>query len=297
MPVFDQLQKASFQGIVFPIESCESAGSIRDFHHIYPHARGASVELMGRNLYTFRMEANFQATFPKYPGLWPYRLQSLRKLWEEETIADLVVPTIGTIKAYCRNWSIRMEARIRSGEKVHLEFSEDQDATSLTESLISVKTQSLATATKNFDKFKALSDFQNDKKTESIFDAISNVANSFLALGDQSELAGNLISAKLQGILNLIDQADATFFSEDPMNSKMLSAMKDLWDITLSTLDSIDNRHSEPLQIFIVGSTTTISVISSAIYGTADKAIELMQLNPIEDVFAIPAGTQIKYHP
>jgi len=296
MPVFDQLQQAAFQSIVFPITSCESVGAIRDHHHIYPHAAGASPELMGRQLYVFRMEANFQATFPKYPGLWPYRLRDLRRLWENQTIADLVVPTIGTIKAYCRNWSIRMDARIRSGEKVQLEFVEDQDATQLTASLISVRLNSLRTATSNFSRLSALNDFQNDSKTESLFDAITDSANAVLAISDQAELAGNLISAKLQHLIGLIGEADRLIFSEDPMNYKLSSAMKDVWDVALSTVEDIGFK-KQPLKIYVANSTMPMNQISVGIYGTADKTVELLQLNAVEDVFAVPAGTQIRYYP
>src|SRR5438105_4964362 len=126
MPVyFDTLQRASFGGAEFPVESVSIVGGLRDHIHEYPHSQGGAPEKMGRKLYTIRMKAVFQTKFKLYPGLYPNTLNFLRKMFEEQSSADLVVPTIGTMTAYCRNWTQEMEWRIRNGEKADFEFVED----------------------------------------------------------------------------------------------------------------------------------------------------------------------------
>ena len=128
---FDTLQRASFQGIEFPITSMTLKGGIRDHIHEYPHAAGGAPEKLGRKLYEVSMQANFQSTFRAYPRLWPSALSKLRKIFEQQTTGDLVIPTIGTIQAYARNWTQQMEAKIRSGETATFEFVEDQGSEDL----------------------------------------------------------------------------------------------------------------------------------------------------------------------
>src|SRR5262249_28189814 len=138
MPVFDQLQRASFDGVPFPVESVDVTSDLRHHVHEYPHTAGGDPEKLGRSLYRIQMLGNFQATFRAYPKLWPEALTKLRKTFEAEKTADLVIPTIGTIKAFITKWRQRSTAKIRSGEKVEIEFLEDQASAFLVEKQIAV---------------------------------------------------------------------------------------------------------------------------------------------------------------
>lgn len=296
MPAFDSLQLASFEGIKFPIGSCEITGSIRDHIHIYPHAKGGSPEKMGRNLYLIKMEANFQDTFKKYPNLWPYRLADLRKYFENETTGKLVIPTIGTIKAYCRNWTQKMEARIRSGEKCNFEFVEDQDATVLSQSLQQRSAVSIAESAKAFNAAKALADFQDDSKAESIFDAITNVANYILSFRDMAELAGNLVSAKVLALADLCKQFQATNFADSPRNEPVINAFANLYDTVLRINDDFASKQTK-VEIYVVPTTVSMNQISQKLYGDTSHTVELMQMNAVDDVFQVRAGTSIKFYP
>ena len=39
----------------------------------------------------------------------------------------------------------------------------------------------------------------------------------------------------------------------------------------------------------------TIGQVAVAIYGDSSRAVELMQINPIEDALAIKSGTKLRY--
>lgn len=296
-PAFDQLKRAAFASIEFPVTNVEIHGSIRDHIHIYPHSKGGAPEKLGRNLYTISMDANFQNTFRKYPAaLWPLSLRQLRGIFEEQTTDDLVIPTIGTIKAYCRNWSQKMEAKIRSGEMARFEFVEDQDATTLEQELAKVSTASLQAAVSNFDASKALADFQNDKTTESIFDAISDAANFVLSFADLAELTGNLVSAKLMALNDLASQFDRTKFGKDPTNEPVIHAVKELID-TIRKIMEDQKARFRSIEFFQVPITMPMNQISLRLYGTTERTIELMQLNAVPDVFRVVAGTRIRFYP
>lgn len=296
VPAIRQLKRASHMSIEFPITSSEVMGSIRDHIHIYPHANGGAPEKLGRNLYTIRFEANFQATFKKYPGLWPLKLRELRGYWEDETTGPLVVPTIGTIQAYCRNWTQKMDARIASGETVSLEFQEDQDATKLEQELQRLSIASFSQAALKFNASKALADFQDDSTAESIFDAISDAANFILSFADLAELGGNLVSSKLLALADLQRQFSRTNFADDITNEPIMNVFYE-FAATVQTIQEDINAQNRKIEIYIVPSTTSMLSLSQQFYGDGSHVDELMSMNAVEDQYEVPAATRIKFYP
>lgn len=117
MPVFDQLQRASFFEIPFPVKSVHIRGRLRRHEHEYLRVPGALNEKLGRGLYMIEMEAVFDANIKGYGRLWPNSLGQLREIYEQELTGDLVVPTIGTIPAFITEWDQTAEmGRVRSGK-------------------------------------------------------------------------------------------------------------------------------------------------------------------------------------
>lgn len=296
MPAFARLQPASFGGITYPVSSVEVQGGIRDHIHEYPHSPGGAPEKLGRKLYTIRMEADFHATFTKYPNLWPQALGKLRKMFEDQATDDLVIPTVGTIKAYARTWSQHMTNTVASGEKAVFEFVEDQTDAFLTAALLEQDAKVLNRVTVNFNAAKALADFAGDKTTESLFDQFSDAANSVFALGDQLDVLGNLLGAKLLALTALMSQADNLVFMQDPANYPLIKATRDLWSLAQDAADNLQAKQGGLLNYRVPGP-MSMSAVSTAIYGDASHTVELMQLNVVEDLFAIPAGTNLNYYP
>lgn len=295
MPAFTKLKRASFMGIEFPVSEVEVRGGIRDHIHEYPHADGGAPEKLGRKLYEIKMVGNFQATFVKYPKLWPDGLKNLRQTFEKQLTGDLVIPTIGTIKAYARTWTQTMTPKSSlSGEIASFDFAEDQTDTSLVKEDLAVNIQVLPIMIGAVNAQRALAEF-GAARDISLFDALSNAVNSVLAVADIADAAAGLISAKILAVTDLCSQISNTLTAKDARNAPLISALHDLWDTSQRANENLFQEKARQLT-YVVPSTMSVSAISSVLYdGDASRGIEIMQLNPIEDPFAVRAGTKINY--
>lgn len=285
-------------GTEFPVTHVEVRGGIRDHIHEYPHADGGAPEKMGRKLYEINMTGDFQNTFRAYPNLWPQGLKTLRTAFERQLTGDLVIPTIGTIKAYAKTWTQTMEPKAsRSGEIASFVFQEDQTDTSLVKNDLQVSVTKLAQDYAKVDAAKAMTEFASEKDI-SLFDALANAINSVLAVFDTIDAIGNLISAKILAVADLCAQLSHTLTANDMRNAPIISALHDLWDTAQRANDSIVQAGSfggGKLLQYVVPATMSVSSISIELYGNTSHGVELMQLNPIEDAFAVRAGMRLKY--
>ena len=291
MTAFDSLQRASFGNVSFPVESCHVKSTLRRHLHEYPPAAGAAVEKMGRTPYTIEMLGNFQATFKGYPKLWPEGLAILRNAFENSRTMDLVIPTVGTIKAYLTEWDQNAEAKIRSGEKCVLKFEEEFENQFIKSKLAQISASNIAAANTKFESL-----YSQNKPVPSLFTQITDMANKVLAIKDQADLQQSLIESKIAALTALLNEADRQVEElQNPDNSKLLAAMLDLWS---SVVDISQNLASTiiPPRLYRVPQTMNTSEISAAVYnGDGSRGGELLALNVIEDPFAIKAGTLIRY--
>lgn len=292
---FSKLQRASWNGIEFPVRRLSVRGALRYHVHEYPHAAGGAFENLERKLYEVRMTCPFLQRFSKYPDLWPIRLATLRTQFETGEAGKLTIPTIGTITARCVAWPEEMDAKVQSGVMVEFEFIEDQSQLNLVETLIqaaSANVESAAEAyTINLDDYKTTTGNQID-----LLDAISLVANDVFALKDQAELESLILSAKVDRLAAILQEADRTVVDlQNPKHYPLLNSMRDLWAANQQLFRDLQGRRS-PLETLVVPMTMSIADISTRIYGDTSRAVELMQLNPLEDALAVPAGTSIKYY-
>jgi hypothetical protein len=249
---------------------------------------------MGRKLYEVKMVGDFQSTFVAYPDLWPKGLAKLRNAFEKQLTGDLVIPTIGTIKAYARTWSQQMVPRSsRSGEMATFDFVEDQTDTSLVKDDLKVSIQALPLMIGAVDGKRALTEFAADRDI-SLFDALSNAVNSVLAVADVADAAAGLLSAKLLAVTDLCSQISNTLTAKDARNAPIISALHDIWDTASRAKENLFQEKARQLT-YVVRATMSVSAISSELYGDASHSVEILQLNPIEDAFAVRAGTKIRY--
>jgi hypothetical protein len=292
MPRFDGFQRASFGAIAFPCEEIEVRGGIRDHVHEYPHNPGGTPEKMGRKLYEIDMVCPFHDTFAAYPTLYPDGLAALRGTYEAEMTLDLVVPTVGTIKAYCVDWKQRATGRARSGERVSFRFREDMPPDDIDAFVAKDVT------TKGYvalaQKFKVAAQ-DGPQPGPSLFDDIQNGINGVLAVKDQANLYGNLVEAKLLALANVCSQIDQLDLLKDPTMFRIAAAMHDIWKATLDALKDLTQQQKQ-LSKFTTPTTMAIGDVARRLYGNAARAVELLQLNPITDAFAIPAGTTVRYY-
>jgi prophage DNA circulation protein len=288
--LFEQLTRAGFAGIEFPYETMRVRGGLRDHVHEYPHQPGGAPEKMGRKAYEFEFTCQFQGTFAQYPGLWPKRLAKLRDLWEAEATDTLVIPTIGKIKAYAFDWEQEATNKILSGERVTVKFREDQESAFLIEQLITVQTNRIKTKGDRFAKEAA-----KVTPREGLFDSITDAVNSVLSVVDTVQTYGNLVEAKLLNLSALCQEADQRLDAlNDVTKWQLLDALHELW-ASSNELNQNIQRKLGKLVPFKLPFPMSIQDIATQIYGDTERVVELLQLNPIQDPFLIPAGFELRY--
>ncbi len=292
MPVFDQLQRMSFAGVEFPWSEIKISGAIRDVVHEYPHTPGGAPEKLGRKLYVFHVTAQFDAKNLRYRDLYPGTLDDVIGAFEAEATAPLVIPTIGTVPAYATTWTRTASAKLRSGEKVEIEFREDQSALFLASALINVKAETLQDKIDTLDNFKSLDGFPSS----SLFDGILDAANAVLAIRDTVDAYGSVFESKLLGLAALIREFDrADDLRNDPTAFRIVDAMHDLWDATNELLADIQSKGG-PLRHYTVPVLMSMGQVAFALYRDSARGGDLLSLNAVLDPFAIEAGTDIRYY-
>jgi hypothetical protein len=287
------LQRASFDGIEFPIKSVRIKQSGRKHLHVYLKTPGGATEKMGRGIYIVTMQAVFDVNIPGYGNLWPDKLEQLRRLSESQKTAKLVIPTIGTIDAWLPDWEQEADFEKRlSGELAPLNFEEDASQVFLTNALSKTTATSLGTASAALDSFTQELDPQPD-----IFQQINEAVNGILAIRDQADLFGALAASKIEQLALLVRTADATLTElQDPLNYQIVEALHDLLAALLDLANDITGNGTEA-RIYVTPKLMSVGEISSALYGNATHATELMQNNSLDDPLAVPAGERLLYFP
>lgn len=294
MPIFETFQPAAFDSVVFPVDRVEVIGGIRDHVHEYPHQDGGSPEKLGRRLYTIRMHAFFDEgiILPRYKGNYPEGLASLRAKFESGLTAELTIPTLGTINAYCRNWPQTWTAQVLSGETAEFEFIESPSALQFT---IAINLDGIKQRATNF-QLRYADVYASTDVPPSILQDILDAADKVLSFRDQFDIGSIVLQQQIGKLTSLCERADRTVNElQRPSGWRMLEAMKELWAAAIDLGNDVRLKKLIP-QIFNTPKQMTASEVSIAIFKTPERGIELLQMNPINDAFAIPAGFPVKYY-
>lgn len=292
MPRFDDLQRAGFGGIEFPVTAVRVRGKYGHFVHRYLRVAGGAVEKLERELYMVEMDAVFDVNVKGYGTLWPDKLAALRKMYESGATEDLVVPTIGAIPAMMPEWDQVAElAQRRSGETTTLRFIEDQTEKFLKDA---VSMSSLAGLGDAANKFNAAA-LNAPAAERDLFGKIQDAANKVLSIKDQIDLYGGLVTARIEELTGYLKEADGQLESlQNPQNSDLFEAFMALWNAAIDIGSNLANSERGG-QFWVVPQTMTISDISVAIYGDTSRANDLLLNNAISDPFAVPAGETLIY--
>jgi hypothetical protein len=174
-----------------------------------------------------------------------------------------------------------------------LPFLEDQTETFLAAAAVQVQQSSVNDAA---DKFLVtLEDFELSAPDQSLFDGIQEAANSLFAIRDQADLYGGLLGAKVSQLAGLLQEADETATAiKSPQNHELLDALHELWDATITLGRNLADNPRGP-KLYTVPRTMSVADIATALYGSSERANEIMLNNNLTDPFSVPAGTQIIY--
>lgn len=313
-----KLKRASFAGIEFPYTKCDIKGGLRDHVHEFPHVHGGKPEKLGRRLYEVSFDTLFLQNLrdPKWDKLWPENLGKLRRIFEQQKTEDLHVPTVGTIRAYCREWGQTTDpAKIRSGEIAAFQFREDTGNKFLVEGE-RFKIGSINVSMKRITKLTFERELRLSKSNPTLlakerrlnpspWDRMVNAVNDVLAVLDQAQLYSYLLESKIRYLIYLCDEADRRLeMFKDPSSYVVLNALKDLWASVQNLLDEItgqqsttsaDGASTSHLRSYIVPAQMTAVDIAVALYGSAERATDIINLNALQNPMTVPAGTSIRY--
>lgn len=294
------LARASFAEIAFPTTEVSVTGGLRHHIHEYPFSPGGQPEKLGRRLYIIRMEAWFHEltgiASANYPDLWPGGLKKLRTVLESGETKDLVVPTIGTVRAFATAWTQKfVAANALDGEKVSLEFCEDSEDANLSSNEAEFAAAAVVDAMDKFDAARLKAEFLGAKRKPGLFEQLSDAVGAFTALKDQAEMQAGLLSDKLETIKSLAADVGSTFdVGGTSAGVQLDTAARNLWYAANEAQSSIVAPAAETLS-FVVPILTTVVDLATTLYGRTDKVADLLRHNAFPDPYRIPAGTTVKY--
>lgn len=276
----------SFRGIPLAIQTASAEIGIRIHEHIYPHSPGAAIEKMGRKLYRFSVSGVFDENLPQ--ARYPRSLSNvgmLLKLCEKEQTGPLVIPWIGTVQTVVEKFKVTETSKVRSGLSFDAEFVEDLNNEFAIMKFIRVDRKQLRTGHEAFTSAGYKAD---------IFSQIAAAVSFIFSIKDQFELYSALIRSKLDYLENLFREADAT--ATELWNDVVkLQIFMEMWDAVREFGNDLAAK-GLTFEYYTVPQTMSIQEVAVAIYQDASKSGDLLGLNPIENVFEIPAGTSIRYY-
>jgi len=283
----------SFASIRFPVLSCKVKGGMRIHEHIYPHSPGAAVEKLGRDLYKIEIVPCFEANLipDVYQGIWPARLSTIRGIFESGATEDLILPTIGKVRAMAVSWDQDFTpARSISGEAVTWSFIEDQENARLSDAVYA-QSHNLKSS---LDAFQ-VAGLSLDPKP-SLWDQVTQAVDWALSFKGQGELWASLIESKLRGAITMIEemlnQANAL---SDPRNAFAIEVIQELWAQVVAFYN--DQRETGMRFKHIkTNRDMDIGQVAVWLYGDSEKASDLLSLNAFDDPYSIKTGTGIRYY-
>lgn len=313
----DQLKRMSFDNLAFPIIGGEIKGAQRYALHEFPHAQGAAIEKMGRRAYEISVEALFDEKLlgedPEDLPLWPDRLALLMRLWEGGSSRDLHVPTIGTIKAFCANWTVQMKMTIRSGQPAQLLFVEDQSDRFLVLGIVNVLARTVPSLVKPVNNFLKAAEPRalNLPTTPANVGALklsasdTSLLSKVVSLGDEvgtlvanGEIYTSLVAAKSQALLQYCQQADSQIRAlQSPEQWHVVEALHQL-GVAANDVYKDAAQRGGAIRIYVVppGRSLTIGEVATNVYGEASKTQDIIRLNTIEDFWRIQPGTRLRVY-
>lgn len=298
------LVKASFAGISFPVDEITVQGGQRYHIHEYPHSPGGQPEKLGRKLYVVRFRAWFHELAAGsrgaklYPDLWPNGLKKLRTQLEDGTTQDLTVPTVGTIQAFPTAWTQKWAAQVAlDGEKVDLEFCEDQEALNLGGTDFEVAAASLVAANSELQDAANLAAWKlaNLPRKPGLFEAINNAVGAVLAVRDSVGAAASLVAAKLDAVSSLCNELEKTV---DVLGgASFVQVAQSTRNLSFAAGDAAAKLAGpeKETMVYIVPSKTSVAELSQRLYGDTEHVGAILKQNAFVDAFNITAGTTVLY--
>jgi hypothetical protein len=293
--VIQSFPRASFAGIQFPWNKISIKGSLRHHVHEYPHQPGGDIEELGRKLYEFKFSSDFHDTLRDWPNAYPGNLAALRGVFDTGKTFLLVIPNFGEIQAKCIDWGQNLTAKIRSGESTEWTFLENTQNKFSVEKIVGTSSASMEAAHGRL----RLSMFKQGGltvKANTLLDDLLYAIATLRNLVGYGQMLYGAAKSYANTISDICARIDALPFFEDCRSAPSADALGDITaNANQLSVDAL--RANQPLQYYYTPKLMGIIEVSMAIFGGDPlHAIELMQLNSLDDALLIPAGTMIAHY-
>jgi hypothetical protein len=296
-----KLSTTQYGGLIFPGRMIDLSFIGRHHVHEYSHVPGGAVEKLGRGLVRVSIRTSFEDRFKApYQNLYPAGLDTLRGYALNQATLPFTHPEAGTFPATIVNYSQKKEEKLLSGEKVELDFLEDQPATFALAATSSSVSSSVGPASDNLQSTAAnlKAQLQFTPNDISLLSAIQGAANAILGLRDTANLVGNRYIAAVSQLLGLCQQLDQAVSMQDARAWPVVQALRDL---QLQATQIFNDSQSQQLKLgtYVVPQPMSAMQIALNIYQDASRLGDILSLNStvIPNALSIAAATKIRYYP
>ena len=290
----------------FPVETVKETGGNRLVNRERPYRDGAKIDDVGSSPKCWSLSSCFNSTVVGEGGsdsapLYPDVLNDLLRSFDKHETGDLVVPTIGKIRARAKSYSREEKNDEIDTARVTLEFIQDNedkvDATAFTLPTVRSSVAALAQAT----TFSAESDGSFNSTLADLnamasqLEAIASYPSDTLQdLDNQAGIVVNATNRVLDAFTSKSNnpKTKARAMLSDPdssMTQRKLTALQD----TSARARAELRANEPPIVRAIFDVPLSLFDIAARLGQDANK---LIALNPALDPFFIPANTNVRVH-
>lgn len=302
MATFDSLPRHQFGSVIFPGRTTRLTVAGRVFEHEYPHVKKGAAEKLGAKLRRCTIEIPADSRMPAYPNLYPAGMLQLLAWAESQSTQTLQHRSAGKWPAFIVNYDQLLDSRIRSGEKVELQFLEDTPDDFTADKIAPVNpNQSLSPTAGQLalDLANIRAQLSLTSNDEDLFSALQSVVSDVVAVQDTRELYGNLYAAKIQSVIDMCSQLhDATPSLQDVRAWPVVEDLVTLRALAIGAQQDLTAKNLRLLE-YVNPTAQPLLTIARVLYGDASRQSDLLSLNAdtVVNPMRVPAGAKIRYYP
>lgn len=307
--IFDKYQIASFtlpngDKVGFPVQKITQDGANRVIERERPYRQGAKLDNTGSKAITWTFECIFHNSidepgldaFNRQENLYPGVLNTLIEIFDFGLTGDLVVPTIGKVRAKALDYRRVEDVNLFDGATMMLVFKEDNEdnvnARTITAPTINAQGNRMSQKT----TFDAESIAISGNGLASLRTAASQLQTAINAPGDTLDD----VRTQANTVRHSVDQVDNAFTQSnqegrdlltDPTSTDTVRALADLKDTAMRSTNQ--PRRGRPVLITVVAiRETTLQDVATAF---SQNYSDLLSVNPqIPNALSLPVNTVIR---
>ncbi len=307
--VFDKFALASFavsngNSVAFPVHKIQQDGANRLIERERPYRDGAKLDDTGSKARRWTMECVFHNSitepgldvFNKGINLYPDSLNDLLIIFDFHETGDLMVPTIGMVRAKAEDYSRVEDVNLVDGATLSLVFVEDNEDTvdfrSITSPTINAQGNRLALKTE-FDAQSAGIDSFNLNSLEEAASSLEQAANAPGDAVDDVRKQANRVRHNAERVESAFSQAgqEGRDLLLDPTSTDVGRALIELVDVSARATN--DPRRGRPRIVSVITTVDTSMLEISSV--ARQRYSDLLAINTaIPNALLIPRGSVVK---